>query len=47
MVLKMTGFVWNLVAMNHHEEGIPKNESHKQEEHKIVKKTSVWIEFQW
>jgi len=26
--------------MSHHEEEAPKNESHKQEEHKMVKKTS-------
>ena len=39
MVSEPTGFVWNLVAMSHHEEETPKNESHKQEEHKMVNKT--------
>jgi len=29
-----------LVTMNHHEEEAPKNEFHKQEERKMVKKTS-------
>jgi len=40
MASESTGFVWNLVAMSHCEEETPKNESHKQEEHKMVKKTS-------
>jgi len=40
MVAEPIGFVWNLVAMSHHEEKVPKNKSHKQEEHKMVKKTS-------
>ena len=39
--------VWNLATISHHEEEAPKNESHKQEEHKMTKKTiTVWIEFQ-
>jgi len=40
MVLEPIGFVLNLVTMNHYEEETLKNECHKQEEHKMVKKTS-------